>query len=51
MLTLASILEEAGLPASVLNIVTASSSSETMGHLITDPRLRELSYTGSTELG
>ena len=51
MLMLAKILEEAGLPAGVLNLVTASSSGETMGPLIADPRLRKLSFTGSTEVG
>ncbi|MGB0092091.1 MAG: NAD-dependent succinate-semialdehyde dehydrogenase [Solirubrobacteraceae bacterium] len=51
MLMLAKILEEAGLPSGVLNLVTARSSSETMGPLIADPRLRKLSFTGSTEVG
>ncbi len=51
MLMLVSILEEAGLPKGVLNLVTASSSGETMGPLIADPRLRKLSFTGSTEIG
>jgi succinate-semialdehyde dehydrogenase / glutarate-semialdehyde dehydrogenase len=51
MLMLAKILEEAGLPGGVLNLITASSSSETMGPLIADPRLRKLSFTGSTEVG
>jgi succinate-semialdehyde dehydrogenase / glutarate-semialdehyde dehydrogenase len=51
MLMLAKILEEAGLPRGVLNLVTARSSSETMGPLIADPRLRKLSFTGSTEVG
>jgi succinate-semialdehyde dehydrogenase/glutarate-semialdehyde dehydrogenase len=51
MLMLAKILEEAGLPEGVLNLITASSSSETMGPLIADPRLRKLSFTGSTEVG
>jgi succinate-semialdehyde dehydrogenase / glutarate-semialdehyde dehydrogenase len=51
MLMLVKILEEAGLPGGVLNLVTASSSSETMGPLIEDPRLRKLSFTGSTEVG
>jgi succinate-semialdehyde dehydrogenase/glutarate-semialdehyde dehydrogenase len=35
----------------VLNLITASSSSETTGPLISDPRLRKLSFTGSTEVG
>ena len=51
MLMLAKVLEEAGLPKGVLNLVTASSSGETMGPLIADPRLRKLSFTGSTEVG
>jgi succinate-semialdehyde dehydrogenase/glutarate-semialdehyde dehydrogenase len=51
MLMLAKILEEAGLPKGVLNLVTATSSGETMGPLIADPRLRKLSFTGSTEVG
>jgi succinate-semialdehyde dehydrogenase / glutarate-semialdehyde dehydrogenase len=51
MLALAKILEEAGLPGGVLNLVTASSSSETMGPLIADQRLRKMSFTGSTEVG
>jgi succinate-semialdehyde dehydrogenase/glutarate-semialdehyde dehydrogenase len=51
MLMLARILEQAGLPGGVLNLVTASSSSRTMAPLIADPRLRKLSFTGSTEVG
>jgi succinate-semialdehyde dehydrogenase / glutarate-semialdehyde dehydrogenase len=51
MLALAQILESAGLPKGVLNVVTASSASKTTGPLIEDPRLRKLSFTGSTEVG
>ena len=51
MLALAKVLEEAGLPGGVLNVVTASSSGSTMGPLIEDPRTRKLSFTGSTEVG
>src|SRR6201995_3795021 len=51
MLALAKILEESGLPGGVLNLFTASSSSQTTGPLIADPRLRKLSFTGSTEVG
>ena len=51
MLTLAKILEEAGLPGGVLNLITASSSGETMAPLIADQRLRKMSFTGSTEVG
>jgi succinate-semialdehyde dehydrogenase/glutarate-semialdehyde dehydrogenase len=51
MLALVEILEQAGLPAGVVNLITASSSSEATGPLISDPRLRKLSFTGSTEVG
>jgi succinate-semialdehyde dehydrogenase/glutarate-semialdehyde dehydrogenase len=51
MLALAQILEEAGLPGGVFNILTTSSSGKTTGPLIEDPRLRKLSFTGSTEVG
>jgi succinate-semialdehyde dehydrogenase / glutarate-semialdehyde dehydrogenase len=51
MLALAQILEEAGLPAGVLNVVTTSSSGAVMGPLLQDPRTRKLSFTGSTEVG
>src|ERR1700716_2485183 len=51
MLMLAKILEDAGLPGGVLNLITASSASESTGQLISDSRLRKLSFTGSTEVG
>ena len=51
MLMLVKLLEDAGLPSGVVNLLTASSSGETMAPLIADPRLRKLSFTGSTEVG
>jgi len=51
MLALAKILEEAGLPAGVLNVVTASSAGRVIAPLLEDPRTRKLSFTGSTEVG
>src|SRR5213592_1614139 len=51
MLALAQILEEAGLPGGVLNVITASSSSAVSKPIISDPRLRKLTFTGSTEVG
>ncbi len=51
MLALTAILEQVGLPAGVLNVVTTSSSSKLMEPLIKDPRVRKLSFTGSTEVG
>src|SRR3954465_10368113 len=51
MLALAKIVEEAGLPKGVLNVLTASSSSAVSKPIINDPRLRKLTFTGSTEVG
>jgi succinate-semialdehyde dehydrogenase / glutarate-semialdehyde dehydrogenase len=51
MLALAKIFEEAGLPKGVLNVLTASSSSAVSKPIINDPRLRKLTFTGSTEVG
>jgi succinate-semialdehyde dehydrogenase/glutarate-semialdehyde dehydrogenase len=50
-LAVAQILEEAGLPGGVLNVVTSSSSSAVTKPLLQDFRLRKLSFTGSTEVG
>ncbi|QEC46639.1 NAD-dependent succinate-semialdehyde dehydrogenase [Baekduia soli] len=51
MLALAQILEEAGLPGGVLNVITARKSGEIMEPLIKDPRTRKMSFTGSTPVG
>ncbi len=51
MLALAQILERAGLPAGVLNLITASRSGAVIEPLLRDPRTRKLSFTGSTEVG
>jgi succinate-semialdehyde dehydrogenase / glutarate-semialdehyde dehydrogenase len=51
MLALAGILDEAGLPGGVLSVLTSSSSSEVSKPIISDPRLRKLTFTGSTEVG
>ena len=51
MLALGGILEEAGLPAGVCNIVTTKRSGAVMEPLIKDGRVRKLSFTGSTEVG
>jgi succinate-semialdehyde dehydrogenase / glutarate-semialdehyde dehydrogenase len=51
MLALAKILEHAGLPAGVLNVITASSADAVIAPLLADPRTRKLSFTGSTEVG
>jgi succinate-semialdehyde dehydrogenase/glutarate-semialdehyde dehydrogenase len=51
MLALGRILQEAGLPDGVLNVVTSSKSSDVSKPIIGDPRLRKLTFTGSTEVG
>jgi succinate-semialdehyde dehydrogenase/glutarate-semialdehyde dehydrogenase len=51
MLALARILEQAGLPGGVLNVITAKHSGEVIEPLLKDPRTRKLSFTGSTEVG
>jgi succinate-semialdehyde dehydrogenase/glutarate-semialdehyde dehydrogenase len=51
MLALAQILEEAGLPGGVLNVITTRRSGEVIEPLLEDPRTRKLSFTGSTEVG
>ena len=51
MLALAQILKDCGLPGGVLNVITSSSSSAVAKPIIGDPRLRKLSFTGSTEVG
>jgi succinate-semialdehyde dehydrogenase / glutarate-semialdehyde dehydrogenase len=50
-LALTDILIAAGLPAGVLNVITTSHAGATTGPIIADPRLRKLSFTGSTEVG
>ncbi|MGA9284607.1 MAG: NAD-dependent succinate-semialdehyde dehydrogenase [Solirubrobacteraceae bacterium] len=51
MLALAGLLEEAGLPGGVLNVITAHHSGAVIEPLLKDPRTRKLSFTGSTEVG
>jgi succinate-semialdehyde dehydrogenase/glutarate-semialdehyde dehydrogenase len=51
MLALAKILEQAGLPGGVLNVITAKHSGEVIAPLLKDSRTRKLSFTGSTEVG
>ncbi|WP_420897642.1 NAD-dependent succinate-semialdehyde dehydrogenase [Cryobacterium tagatosivorans] len=50
-LYLVKLFEEVGLPAGVVNVITTSTSSAVAGPIIADPRLRKLSFTGSTAVG
>ena len=47
----ARLLEEAGLPGGVLNVITTSTSGDVSAPIIADKRLRKLSFTGSTPVG
>lgn len=51
MLLLAQVMRESGLPDGVLNVVTTSHTAAVMEPLIRDPRLRKLTFTGSTGIG
>ncbi|GAA4781359.1 NAD-dependent succinate-semialdehyde dehydrogenase [Microbacterium gilvum] len=45
------LLVDAGVPDGVVNVVTSASSRRVSAPIIADPRLRKLSFTGSTEVG
>lgn len=49
-LALAELGERAGLPAGVFNVVTGKASA-IVGRMCEDPRVRAMSFTGSTEIG
>ncbi|GAB0101490.1 NAD-dependent succinate-semialdehyde dehydrogenase [Nocardia sp. JMUB6875] len=51
MLLLAKLCSEAGLPDGVLSVITTSRSSAVTAPLLNDPRLRKLTFTGSTPVG
>ncbi|HEY4810212.1 MAG TPA: NAD-dependent succinate-semialdehyde dehydrogenase [Solirubrobacteraceae bacterium] len=51
MFALAKILQEAGLPDGVLNVISAKSAGAVVEPLLKDERTRKLSFTGSTEVG
>jgi succinate-semialdehyde dehydrogenase/glutarate-semialdehyde dehydrogenase len=50
-LLLTSVFEEAGLPAGVLNVITTNTSAATSAPIISDSRLRKITFTGSTAVG
>ncbi|WP_394846276.1 NAD-dependent succinate-semialdehyde dehydrogenase [Pendulispora brunnea] len=51
MLALAGILQEAGLPDGVLNVVPTTRAGEVVEPLLRGGRVRKLSFTGSTAVG
>ncbi len=50
-LWVADVLQRAGVPAGVVNVVTTSKSSEMVAHTLADKRIATLSFTGSTFVG
>jgi succinate-semialdehyde dehydrogenase/glutarate-semialdehyde dehydrogenase len=50
-LLFAQLLQDAGVPAGVVNVVTTTHARDVSAPIIADPRLRKLSFTGSTEVG
>ncbi|HJS91990.1 MAG TPA: NADP-dependent succinate-semialdehyde dehydrogenase [Steroidobacteraceae bacterium] len=50
-LAMAELAGRAGVPAGVLNIVTGRSSSAIGGEMTSNPVVRKLTFTGSTEVG
>src|SRR5882672_5462062 len=51
MLALMPILQEAGVPAGVVNVIPSRASGKVVGTMLNDPRVRVVSFTGSTEVG
>ncbi len=48
---IAELLIEAGVPNGVVNVLTTSTSGRVVSGMLHDPRVRKLSFTGSTEVG
>jgi succinate-semialdehyde dehydrogenase/glutarate-semialdehyde dehydrogenase len=51
MLALMPIMEEAGVPAGVINVIPSRSSGKVVSAMLHDARVRIISFTGSTEVG
>ncbi|WP_419816230.1 NAD-dependent succinate-semialdehyde dehydrogenase [Glacieibacterium sp.] len=50
-LAIAAIMAEAGVPDGVVNIITPRSAGDIVSKILHDPRVRKLSFTGSTQVG
>ncbi|GER06767.1 NAD-dependent succinate-semialdehyde dehydrogenase [Iodidimonas muriae] len=50
-LAIARLLEEAGVPKGVVNVIASSRSSKIVPAILDDPRIGKLSFTGSTQVG
>ena len=51
MLALMPLLEEAGVPKGVVNVLQSRNTGVLVDHMLHDPRVRVVSFTGSTEVG
>ncbi|MGI1663343.1 NAD-dependent succinate-semialdehyde dehydrogenase [Palleronia sp. KMU-117] len=51
MLALMPLLEEAGVPKGVVNVLPSRNTGKLVDHLLHDPRVRVVSFTGSTQVG
>jgi succinate-semialdehyde dehydrogenase/glutarate-semialdehyde dehydrogenase len=51
MLALAELFQDAGVPAGVVNILPSRKSGAVVSAMLHDPRVRVVSFTGSTEVG
>src|SRR6516162_2915565 len=50
-LAIAGLLAEAGVPDGVVNVLPSRQSGAVVAAMLNDPRVRKLSFTGSTEVG
>ncbi len=50
-LAMAALLEETGVPPGVVNVLPSNRSAEVVPPMLHDPRVRVVSFTGSTEVG
>ncbi len=50
-LALATLAEQAGIPAGVFNVLTTTKPATVFGHLVESPLVRKISFTGSTTIG
>ncbi|WP_428699088.1 NAD-dependent succinate-semialdehyde dehydrogenase [Stappia sp.] len=51
MLALMPLLEEAGVPPGVVNVLPSRRTGPVVDHMLRDPRVRVISFTGSTQVG
>src|SRR6202521_2224166 len=51
MLALMPVMEEAGVPPGIINVIPSRRSGAVVSAMLHDPRVRVVSFTGSTEVG